>query len=107
MQKSVILIRASICHYGIEMDNTDILVLTNVSEGQIFRLTRLAKGLRQIDVASKANVQPIDITAAPLQRYESEIAEWQNQLKRRQEERYLIMKRRLDGFNHKTRKNSA
>ena len=51
------------------MENTDILVLTNVSEGQKFMLTRLAKGLRQIDVASQANVQPIDITRLEKGRY--------------------------------------
>ena len=51
------------------MENTDILVLTNVSEGQKIRLTRLAKGLRQIDVASKANVQSIDITRLEKGRY--------------------------------------
>ena len=48
---------------------SDILVLTNVSGGQKIRLTRLAKGLRQIDVASQANVQPIDITRLEKDRY--------------------------------------
>lgn len=51
------------------MSDNDILVLTGISEGQKFRLTRLAKGLRQIDVASKANVQPIDITRLEKDRY--------------------------------------
>ena len=55
--------------YDSEMEDTDILVLTNVSVGQKLRLTRLAKGLRQIDVASKANVQPIDITRLEKGRY--------------------------------------
>ena len=51
------------------MDSKDIPVLSDVSEGMKIRLTRLAKGLRQIDVASKANVQPIDITRLEKGRY--------------------------------------
>ncbi len=51
------------------MEGKEILVLTNVSEGQKIRLTRLARGLRQIDVASQANVQPIDITRLEKGRY--------------------------------------
>ena len=44
------------------MSNNGILVLSNVSEGQKVRLTRLSRGLRQIDVASMANVNTIDVT---------------------------------------------
>lgn len=51
------------------MDKKDILVLTDISEGMKIRLIRLAKGLRQIDVASRANVQPIDITRLENGRY--------------------------------------
>jgi transcriptional regulator with XRE-family HTH domain len=51
------------------MDSKDILVLTDISEGMKIRLIRLAKGLRQIDVASQANVQPIDITRLEKGRY--------------------------------------
>ncbi len=51
------------------MEKKDIVVLTDVSEGMKFRLTRLAKGLRQIDVASQANVQPIDVTRLEKGRY--------------------------------------
>ncbi len=51
------------------MSNGDILVLTGISEGQKIRLTRLSRGLRQIDVASQANVQPIDITRLEKDRY--------------------------------------
>ena len=70
VQKIVICRHASVWHYGSEMEsNKDILVLTEVSEGLKIRLTRLAKGLRQIDVASKANVQPIDITRLEKGRY--------------------------------------
>ena len=69
MQKIVIFKNASVCEYGIEMESKDILVLTDVSEGLKIRLTRLAKGLRQIDVASQANVQPIDITRLEKGRY--------------------------------------
>ena len=69
VQKIVIFKNASVWEYGIEMESKDILVLTDVSEGLKFRLTRLAKGLRQIDVASQANVQPIDITRLEKGRY--------------------------------------
>ncbi len=47
----------------------DILVLTDVSEGQKARLIRLAKGLRQIDIASMARVNTIDITRLEKGRY--------------------------------------
>ncbi len=44
------------------MGNNDILILTGISEGQKIRLTRLSRGLRQIDVASMAKVNTIDVT---------------------------------------------
>ena len=47
----------------------NILILDGLSVGQKVKLTRLAKGLRQIDVASQANVQPIDITRLEKDRY--------------------------------------
>jgi transcriptional regulator with XRE-family HTH domain len=47
----------------------DILVLVGVNEGQRVRLTRLAKGLRQIDLASLAGVNTIDITRLENGRY--------------------------------------
>lgn len=47
----------------------DVLILSGISGGQKIRLTRLARGLRQIDVASQANVQPIDITRLEKNRY--------------------------------------
>ncbi|APV44473.1 hypothetical protein Dform_01139 [Dehalogenimonas formicexedens] len=40
----------------------DVLVLTGVNEGLKIKLTRIAKGLRQIDVAAAARVDCIDIT---------------------------------------------
>lgn len=39
-----------------------VFVLTDVSEGMKAKLTRIAKGLRQIDVAATAHVDTIDIT---------------------------------------------
>lgn len=51
------------------MESKDILVLTDISEGMKIRLLRLSKGLRQIDVASQANVQPIEITRLEKGRY--------------------------------------
>lgn len=47
----------------------DILILTGVSEGQKSRLTRLSKELRQIDVASMAKVNTIDVTRLEKDRY--------------------------------------
>lgn len=47
----------------------DIFVLTGISEGEKARLTRLAKGLRQIDLASLAKVNVCDITALEKDRY--------------------------------------
>ena len=47
----------------------DILILTGVSEGQKVRLTRLSKELRQIDVASMAKVNTIDVTRLEKDRY--------------------------------------
>ena len=47
----------------------DVFILTDVSDGMKAKLTRLARGLRQIDVASQANVQPIDITRLEKGRY--------------------------------------
>jgi transcriptional regulator with XRE-family HTH domain len=49
--------------------NDSILILDGLSVGQKAKLTRLAKRLRQIDVASQANVQPIDITRLEKDRY--------------------------------------
>lgn len=49
--------------------NGGILILDGLSEGQRAKLARLAKKLRQIDVASQANVQPIDITRLEHDRY--------------------------------------
>jgi len=44
------------------MSIENILILEGLTPGQKVKLIRLAKGLRQIDVASKANVCPMDIT---------------------------------------------
>ena len=51
------------------MSSNDILVLTGVNEGQKARLTRLSKNLRQIDVASIAKVNTIDVTRLEKGRY--------------------------------------
>ena len=47
----------------------DIFVVTGISEGEKARLTRLAKGLRQIDVASLAKVNVCDVTTLEKNRY--------------------------------------
>ena len=51
------------------MSSNDILILTGISEGQKVRLTRLSRGLRQVDVASMANVNTIDVTRLEKDRY--------------------------------------
>lgn len=51
------------------MSNNDILILTGISEGQKVCLTRLSRGLRQIDVASMAKVNTIDMTRLEKDRY--------------------------------------
>lgn len=49
--------------------SNDIFVVTGISEGEKARLTRLTKGLRQIDLASLAKVNVCDITALEKNRY--------------------------------------
>lgn len=48
---------------------TEIVVLSNLSEGQKVRLTRISRGLRQVDLASLAKVNLGDITAIEKDRY--------------------------------------
>jgi hypothetical protein len=67
VQKNVILLRLILCKH--EYMNDNILVLDGLSAGQKARLTRLAKGLRQVDVASQAKVQPIEVTRLENDRY--------------------------------------
>ena len=47
----------------------DVFVVTGITQGEKARLTRLAKGLRQIDVASLAKVNVCDVTALEKNRY--------------------------------------
>lgn len=48
---------------------SDVFILTDVSEGMKAKLTRVAKGLRQIDLAAAARVDCIDITRLEKGRY--------------------------------------
>lgn len=48
---------------------SDVFILTDVNEGMKAKLTRIAKGLRQIDVAAAAHVDTIDITRLEKGRY--------------------------------------
>ena len=48
---------------------SDIAVFTNLTEGQQVRLTRISKGMRQLDLASLAKVNLADITAVEKDRY--------------------------------------
>jgi len=48
---------------------SDVFILTDVNEGMKAKLTRVAKGLRQIDVAAAARVDCIDITRLEKGRY--------------------------------------
>ena len=47
----------------------DVLILTDVSVGMKAKLMRISKGLRQIDVASSAHVDVIDVTRLEKERY--------------------------------------
>ena len=47
----------------------EILILEGLTEGQRVRFIRLSKKLRQIDLSSQANVNPIDITRLEHDRY--------------------------------------
>ena len=49
--------------------SNDIFVVTGISEGEKARLTRLAKGLRQVEIASLAKVNVCDVTALEKDRY--------------------------------------
>ena len=48
---------------------SEVFILTDVSEGMKAKLTRVAKDLRQIDVAAAARVDCIDITRLEKGRY--------------------------------------
>lgn len=48
---------------------TDIFILTDVNECMKAKLMRIAKGLRQVDLASAAHVDTIDITRLEKGRY--------------------------------------
>ena len=48
---------------------SDIFILSDVNEGMKAKQTRIAKGLRQIDVAAAARVDTIDITRLEKSRY--------------------------------------
>ena len=67
MRKTVIFSRDIVWY--VSAMASDVLVLTGITEGQRVRLTRLSKGLRQIDLASMAKVNPIDITRLENDRY--------------------------------------
>ena len=51
------------------MSTEDILILTNLTEGQKVRHLRLAKGLRQVDLASKAGVSVEEVIGLEKDRY--------------------------------------
>ncbi len=46
-----------------------VFILSDVNEGMKAKLTRIAKGLRQIDLAAAARVDTIDITRLEKGRY--------------------------------------
>ena len=51
------------------MSTEDILILTNLTLGQKVRHMRLAKGLRQVDLASKAGVSVEEVIGLEKDRY--------------------------------------
>lgn len=69
MQKIVICGRLILCHYDSMESKSDILILSNITLGQKAKFVRLSKGLRQIDLASLAKVNPLDITQLEHDRY--------------------------------------
>lgn len=52
-----------------EFMSNEIVVLSNLTEGQKVKLTRLSKGLRQVDLASLARVNVGDITTIEKDRF--------------------------------------
>ena len=50
------------------MDTVSVIVLDNLSLGRRVRLARIAKGLRQIDVASTTGLTPGDVCNTELDR---------------------------------------
>ena len=42
--------------------SSDVFILSNATDGMRAKLTRIARGMRQIDVAAAAHVDCIDIT---------------------------------------------
>ncbi len=50
---------------------SDVFVATGLTQGEKIRLARLAKWLRQVDVASLAGVSIIEVTNAEKDRYVS------------------------------------
>jgi hypothetical protein len=48
---------------------TNLFILSDVSDGMRVKLTRIAKNMRQIDVAAAARVDTIDITRLEKGRY--------------------------------------
>lgn len=48
---------------------SDVFIVTDISDGMKAKLTRIARGLRQIDVAAAAHVDCIDITRLEKDRY--------------------------------------
>jgi len=66
VQKSYTYILKLLCQY---FSMSDVFILTDVNEGMKAKLTRVAKGLRQIDVAAAARMDCIDITRLEKGRY--------------------------------------
>ena len=58
VQKDIIRFHLTIWDYE---NMTSILILEGLTEGQRIKFIRLSKKFRQIDLASQANVNPIDI----------------------------------------------
>ncbi len=66
MKKTYTYIPKLICQYS---SVSSVFILADVSDGMKAKLTRTAKGLRQIDVAAAARVDTIDITRLEKGRY--------------------------------------
>jgi hypothetical protein len=47
----------------------ELLLITGITQAQKIKLARITTGLRQIDLASRASVQPIEVVRAEKGRY--------------------------------------
>lgn len=62
------LITLCLCFNGY-MNNQDVFIALELSEGQRVKLARVARGLRQVDIASQARCTVADVVCLEKDRY--------------------------------------